>query len=52
MKRKLFKRLQQVIARDHINDKERLAALKDAQDLMVRIKSFYTSRTRKLLLNL
>lgn len=43
MKRKLVKRLQQVIERDHMNDNERLTAISDAQDLMIRMKTFCTS---------
>ena len=43
MKRKLVKRLQQIIARDRMNDKERLTAVSEAQDLMIRMKTFCTS---------
>ncbi|MBR1437025.1 MAG: hypothetical protein IJ587_00680 [Synergistaceae bacterium] len=43
MKQELFKRLKQVIERDRMNDKERLTAVKDAQDLMIRMETFCAS---------
>ena len=43
MKRKLFKKLKRVIELDHMNDNERLTAISEAQDLMIRMKTFCAS---------
>ena len=43
MRQNLLNKLKQIIARDHINDRDRLNAIKNARDLMTRIETFYAS---------
>ena len=49
MRQDLSKKLKQIIARDHINDRERLAAIKFMSSINMLTKIFYASSVSQLL---